>query len=56
MRKFIKNIIFFLILGLVVGEIIARLFALSSDIPNRMIDETGIQKYIPKEPSIKLMT
>ena len=49
MKKFIENIIFFLILGLLIGEIIARLFALSSDIPNRMIDKTGIQKYIPNQ-------
>ena len=49
MKKFIKNIILFLILGLIIGEIIARLFALSSDIPHRMIDKTGIQKYIPNQ-------
>ena len=49
MKKFIKNIILFLILGLTIGEIIARLFALSSDIPHRMIDKTGIQKYIPNQ-------
>lgn len=49
MIKFVKNIALFLILGLILGEIIARLFILTSDIPFRIIDKTGIQKYIPNQ-------
>ncbi|MEQ8217985.1 MAG: hypothetical protein RH981_07110 [Arenibacter sp.] len=49
MKRFIKNIIVFIIFGLLIGEFIARWFALSSDIPNRTIDRYGIQKYIPNQ-------
>lgn len=49
MTKFIKNITYFLLLGLIVGEIIVRTFTLTSDIPRRVIDDSGIQKYIPNQ-------
>ncbi len=39
MRRLLRDISVFLVLGLIVGEVIARLFALTSDIPNRVIDE-----------------
>lgn len=49
MKVFFKNIILFLILGLIVGEAISRVKHLSSDIPQREIDADGIQKYIPNQ-------
>ncbi|MGB3151923.1 MAG: hypothetical protein WBB27_14795, partial [Maribacter sp.] len=49
MKKFIKNIIFFLVILFILGEIISRFLHLSSDIPRRTIDENGIQKYIPNQ-------
>lgn len=47
MKKFIINIFCFIILGLLIGEVISRKMALTSDIPQRIIDENGIQKYKP---------
>lgn len=47
MKKFLLTIIVFLAVGLVVGEIIARIFVLTTEVPNRQIDEFGIQRYIP---------
>ncbi|WP_190808445.1 hypothetical protein [Flagellimonas sp. S3867] len=49
MKKFIKEIVFFLIIGLVIGEIIARFFFLTPTIPESQIDRFGIQKYIPNQ-------
>ncbi len=47
MVNFLKQILIFLIFGLIIGEIIARVFVLTSDIPQRMIDGSQVQKYIP---------
>ncbi|MEM9075502.1 MAG: hypothetical protein AAGC43_00620 [Bacteroidota bacterium] len=49
MKKFVKHIVYFLALGLILGEIIARFFFLTSSIPERRIDEFGIQRYIPNQ-------
>ena len=49
MRKFLYQIFLFSVIGLFIGEIIARVFVLSSDIPRRVIDADGIQKYIPNQ-------
>lgn len=49
MKKFIKNIFCFVFIGLIAGEILARVFVISSDIPRRAIDRNGIQKYIPNQ-------
>ncbi|WP_394749415.1 hypothetical protein [Spongiimicrobium salis] len=49
MKNFIKNCIAFVLVGLVLAEIIARLFFLTSDIPRRTIDDAGIQKYFPNQ-------
>jgi hypothetical protein len=49
MIKFIKNIVVFLLLMLIVGEIIIRTTHAVSDIPQRTIDEFGIQKYYPNQ-------
>ncbi|GGZ70303.1 hypothetical protein [Algibacter mikhailovii] len=47
MIKFLKNILIFLILSLLVGEVIVRVTHSVSDIPHRKIDKFGIQKHIP---------
>ncbi len=49
MKKIIINIFTFLIIFLIVGEILVRLRISVSDIPQRKIDENGIQKYIPNQ-------
>ncbi|WP_422859623.1 hypothetical protein ACOKFD_01425 [Flagellimonas sp. S174] len=49
MKKFAKKIAFFLAIGLLLGEITARMFFLTSSIPTRKIDEFGIQRYIPNQ-------
>ena len=49
MKKFIRNIIFFFILAVLVGEIVVRITHAMSDIPQRTIDENGIQKYKPNQ-------
>lgn len=49
MKKFLKNIILFLIVALVAGEIVVRVTHAVSDIPQRTIDEYGIQKYLPNQ-------
>lgn len=45
----IKNVITFLIVFLIVGEVTVRLKNAVSDIPQRQIDEFGIQKYYPNQ-------
>ncbi|WCO03088.1 hypothetical protein [Psychroserpens ponticola] len=47
MKKFIIRFIVFLIVGYAVGEIIVRSNKLTSDIPQRYVDDYGVQKYIP---------
>lgn len=49
MIKFIKTVLIFLVVGLIVGELIARSFHVTPDIPKRSIDQWGIQKYVPKQ-------
>lgn len=49
MQKFLKRILIFIVIGFLIGEIVARSFVLSSDIPQRIIDNNGIQKYIPNQ-------
>lgn len=49
MKKFIKNLIIFLLFSLVVGELTVRLSHAISDLPQRRIDEFGIQKYYPNQ-------
>lgn len=49
MKKLFKNIILFLIITLVVGEVVVRLTHAMADIPQRTIDAHGIQKYIPNQ-------
>ena len=47
MKKFIKSIVLFTLLNLLVGEIIVRKFYLTTDIPRRQINSDGIQNYRP---------
>ena len=49
MKKFLKNIILFLLIALCIGEIVVRLTHVTSDIPQRTINEAGIQKYYPNQ-------
>lgn len=49
MIKFLKNIILFLLIAIVIGEIVVRLTHTMADIPQRTIDEHGIQKYFPNQ-------
>lgn len=49
MKKFIINIIIFFILAILAGEIVVRFTHAISDIPQRTIDENGIQKYKPNQ-------
>jgi hypothetical protein len=45
MKKFIKNLVVFFLFALIVGEIIIRITHAVTDLPQRRIDEYGIQKY-----------
>ena len=47
MKRFLIGIALFMIVGLALGEIIARSFVLTSDIPRRMLNDNQIQKYVP---------
>lgn len=49
MKKLFKNIILFLLVSIVVGEAVVRLTHTMADIPQRTIDEFGIQKYYPNQ-------
>lgn len=49
MLKFIKNSIIFILLGLVVGEAVTRVFKLTSEVPKRIVDIHGVQKYVPNQ-------
>lgn len=50
MKKFVLGgITFFITIGFILGEIVSRLFFVSSDIPKREIDYYGVQKYIPNQ-------
>ena len=49
MKKFIKNIVIFFLFAIIVGEIIIRVTHAVTDLPQRTIDEYGIQKYYPHQ-------
>lgn len=49
MKRFLKNIAIFFLLALIVGEVVIRITHEVSDIPQRKIDEYGIQKYYPNQ-------
>jgi hypothetical protein len=49
MIKFFKNIVLFCFISLIIGEIVVRINHPISDIPQRFIDNKGIQKYYPNQ-------
>ncbi|WP_417876028.1 hypothetical protein [Winogradskyella sediminis] len=49
MRKLLINISLFFLIAIIIGEIVVRVTHAMSDIPQRTIDEHGIQKYIPNQ-------
>ena len=49
MKKLLINIIVFLLITIVIGEVVVRLTHATSDIPQRTIDDHGIQKYFPNQ-------
>jgi len=49
MKKFIKSSVVFILLLILGGELIIRVNHVMSDIPQREINEFGIQKYIPNQ-------
>ncbi|WP_296386371.1 hypothetical protein [Winogradskyella sp.] len=49
MIKFLKNIVVFLLITVIIGEIVVRVTHAVTDIPQRTIDDSGIQKYFPNQ-------
>jgi len=49
MKKFIKNTVAFFLFLIIFGEIIVRVTHSVTDLPKRIIDEHGIQKYYPNQ-------
>jgi len=49
MKKLLINIILFFLIAIVVGEVVVRLTHAIADIPQRTIDDHGIQKYFPNQ-------
>ena len=47
MRKFLLRLSVFVLFCSLSGEVIIRVFKLVSDVPQRFVDKTGIQRYIP---------
>ncbi len=49
MIKFLKNIVVFLLITIIIGEVVVRMTHAVTDIPQRTIDDSGIQKYFPNQ-------
>ena len=47
MKKFIFQLIIFIFFLCLTGEVVIRLFNLVSDIPERFVDDYGVQRYKP---------
>lgn len=47
MKKLFLRIFVFMIIGYLIGEVVVRYFKLTSDIPQRYVDKSGIQHFIP---------
>lgn len=47
MKKFLLRILAFGIFIAILGEIVIRIFHITPDIPERFLDDDGIQKYVP---------
>ncbi|MCF0050569.1 hypothetical protein LXM25_10895 [Dyadobacter sp. LJ53] len=49
MAKFLFKFLIFLAAGFVLGEIVVRVWHLTSEVPKRFLDASKIQRYIPKQ-------
>lgn len=49
MKNFLKNLFVFFFISIIIGELIIRITHTVADIPQRKIDEYGIQKYYPNQ-------
>ncbi|MEF3079088.1 hypothetical protein [Winogradskyella poriferorum] len=49
MKKFIKTFLLFVLFLIIVGELVVRITHSVSDIPQRTIDNSGIQKYLTNQ-------
>jgi hypothetical protein len=49
MKKIFIRFCLFVLIGLVIGELTARVLHLSPDVPKRFVDSTGIQRFIPHQ-------
>jgi hypothetical protein len=49
MIKFLKHIVVFFIITVIIGEVVVRATHAVTDIPQRTIDDSGIQKYFPNQ-------
>ncbi|MCC0178013.1 hypothetical protein I4641_13595 [Waterburya agarophytonicola K14] len=49
MKKFLLNIFIFTFLSLILGEVIVRANRLNQEVPQRTVDNNGIQKFIPNQ-------
>lgn len=47
MNRFIKYLVLFFIIGVVIGEVVVRTLHLTNDVPQRTIGKDNIQKYVP---------
>ncbi|WP_439582743.1 hypothetical protein [Dyadobacter bucti] len=47
MNRFIKYLVLFVIIGVVIGELLLRVLHLTNDVPLRTIGKDNIQKYVP---------
>lgn len=54
MLKFIRNIVLFIIAAMIAGEVVVRITHAVSDVPQRIIDGDGIQKYYPNQTGYSL--
>lgn len=49
MIKFLKNVVLLLLITIIIGEVLVRITHAVTDIPQRTIDDFGIQKYYPNQ-------
>lgn len=49
MKLFIKNILLFILFGLIAGELIVRIFSLNIDVPRSYVSKSGLIKFYPNQ-------
>ena len=49
MGKFLFKFVIFLLVGFVLGEVVVRVWHLTSEVPKRYLDASNIQRYNPKQ-------